>query len=171
MDKVRRRAESKEKYLGLLKPEQHYELRGMIEHEGESTSEGHYIAYARENGNWIVWNDEISRVTTWEEIRAKQAYILFWERKDDDGSNVKESEEVNVEVSPRKGTREEGRHDETKGTHQRKSSLKRRTKVNEMSNMEIDCQSTKRRREESENVLTIKMTKSEEKRPAQVGFQ
>ena len=50
---------------------QWYELKGVIEHIGKSTTEGHYIAYKSDEDKWTEWNDEFSRTITWEEVRNK----------------------------------------------------------------------------------------------------
>ena len=56
---------------GLVIDGQWYELKGVIEHIGNSTTEGHYIAYTRDEDKWTEWNDELSRTNTWEEVRNK----------------------------------------------------------------------------------------------------
>ena len=40
---------------------QWYELKGVIENIGKSTTEGHYIAYTRDEAIWTEWKDEFSR--------------------------------------------------------------------------------------------------------------
>ena len=72
---------------GLVSDEQRYELKGIIEHIGKYTNEGHYIAYTLEEDRWTEWNDEYSRRIKWEEVKNKQAYLLFWEGIDEENRN------------------------------------------------------------------------------------
>ena len=43
-------------------------------------------AYVREEKKWIEWDDETATPVSWETVAGKEAYILFWERKDEKGS-------------------------------------------------------------------------------------
>ena len=37
---------------------QNHKLIGAIEHTGNATNEGHYVAYVKDRDTWIEWNDE-----------------------------------------------------------------------------------------------------------------
>lgn len=59
---------------------QNYELVGFIEQMG-SISGGHYVAYVKNNGVWICYNDSSVNSITPEEAEenAKQAYLFFYQ--------------------------------------------------------------------------------------------
>ena len=48
---------------------QQYKLRGVIEHKGKTTKEGHYHAYVREGDKCTQRSDENSIDITWEEVQ------------------------------------------------------------------------------------------------------
>jgi ubiquitin C-terminal hydrolase len=65
---------------------QHYDLRGVVKHFGESGSSGHFIAYSRSavpsyNNQWYCFNDDtVVEVYDFNEIVEKgDTYILFYE--------------------------------------------------------------------------------------------
>jgi len=54
-------------------------LYGLIEHEG-SFAGGHYVAYVRLGTSWYRMSDsQVSEVRE-DELRTKQAFMLFYER-------------------------------------------------------------------------------------------
>ena len=67
---------------GMLSENETYILRGVIEHIGKSTKEGHYNAYVRTGKEWVEFSDERSSKASWEEVKNKQAYVLIWEKID-----------------------------------------------------------------------------------------
>ena len=54
-------------------------LYGVVEHQG-NFSGGHYIAYVRIGDCWYRMNDSIVTCVREEEVLAKQAFLLFYER-------------------------------------------------------------------------------------------
>jgi ubiquitin C-terminal hydrolase len=58
-----------------------YHLRGVVEHQGASAGDGHYVAYVRACDNrWYHCNDSVSpRVVSFSEVRAAEAYVLVYE--------------------------------------------------------------------------------------------
>jgi ubiquitin carboxyl-terminal hydrolase 16/45 len=66
---------------------QRYRLFGVVLHSG-SLFGGHYTAYVRpfkERPNeWVYCSDSHTRLVTWEEVKRCQAYVLFYERIQDD---------------------------------------------------------------------------------------
>ena len=52
-------------------------------HEGSTPRKGHYVAYVREGNQWTKWDDENSKPVLWNEVEKQQAYILLWERVED----------------------------------------------------------------------------------------
>ena len=72
-------------------PERHYKLKSMIVHSG-SAARGHYTAVKRcyepgydnsgnltKKGEWILCNDQKTLAHRQDEVRAKNAYMLFYE--------------------------------------------------------------------------------------------
>lgn len=57
-----------------------YELYGIVDHSG-SISGGHYIAFAKFDENWYVFNDSDFRVTRVENVLNSDPYILFYRKK------------------------------------------------------------------------------------------
>ena len=70
-----------------------YKLKAVIEHKGETATSGHYVAYVREGNQWTEWNDEIGRSVTWATVVKSEAYVLFWERTEEEGAQMWEGEE------------------------------------------------------------------------------
>ena len=150
---------------GSNKREQRYELKSVIEHIGKSTSEGHYIAYTWDQDCWTEWNDEISRIISWEEVKNKQAYLLFWERIDDGANYNCESKDVQNEIAFRET------EVENKGAGKKWNSnpIKKTVQTVEPQEegafkMDVDGQSNKRRREEDENLMGEEANRRMEKR-------
>ena len=56
-----------------------YQLKGVIEHRGESGNNGHYVAYVRDGNQWTELDDDTVIPTTWKAVSQLEAYILIWE--------------------------------------------------------------------------------------------
>lgn len=54
-----------------------YELSGVINHQGTQNA-GHYYAYAKVNGEWFLFNDDITKKVGEETVVNKDAYILLY---------------------------------------------------------------------------------------------
>ena len=148
----------------LISEEQSYELKGVIEHTGKSTSEGHYIAYTREEDCWIEWNDEISRIVACEEVKKKQAYLFFWERKDDGPNNNGGSKDDKNEVAFRERVME-NKVDEKKWKSKLIKEIEQTAKREEDGVLKMDVeQSNKRRREKDENMMGEEKSRRKETR-------
>ena len=59
-----------------------YSLYGIVCHSGTLHS-GHYIAYCRcgSEGEWQCFDDAMTHAVSWEHVRAKEAYILFYKEE------------------------------------------------------------------------------------------
>jgi ubiquitin carboxyl-terminal hydrolase 5/13 len=57
-----------------------YSLLGFISHRGPSAHCGHYVAYVKKNGNWVLFND--NKVVSVPDISAHlgEAYIYVYTR-------------------------------------------------------------------------------------------
>ncbi|GKY98367.1 hypothetical protein MPSEU_000794300 [Mayamaea pseudoterrestris] len=57
-----------------------FQLQALIEHHGGAFS-GHYISYRRHpvDKSWFRISDDAVRAVSWEQVRATQAYMLFYE--------------------------------------------------------------------------------------------
>ena len=59
-----------------------YELIGVISHLGESSMEGHFIAYCKHfDGNWYLFNDSIVKQVAGDGMYSVIPYILFYKNK------------------------------------------------------------------------------------------
>ena len=85
-----------------------YQLKGVIEHRGENAGNGHYATYALDGNQWFEWNDELGKPVTWETVEKAEAYILFWERKYEEGVQTYEEYEW-IEEDEIEGEGEEGK--------------------------------------------------------------
>ena len=70
-----------------------YQLKAVIEHRSVSAGNGHYATYALDGNQWFEWNDEVGKPVTWETVQKAEAYILFWERKYEEGAQLYEEYE------------------------------------------------------------------------------
>jgi ubiquitin C-terminal hydrolase len=61
-----------------------YQLFGIIEHFG-SLNSGHYTThcYHSGKGKWYFFNDSSVKESTIQEVHSRNAYILFYERKEE----------------------------------------------------------------------------------------
>ena len=66
--------------IGPDKDNSIYELYGVILHKSLSNDGGHYISFCKNNGRWIVYNDDIFELC--KNFIDKDAYLLFYERKE-----------------------------------------------------------------------------------------
>ena len=56
-----------------------YQLKGVIEHRGETAENGHYVAYVRKGNQWMELDDDKAKPISWNVVAKLEAYILFWE--------------------------------------------------------------------------------------------
>ena len=60
-----------------------YELIGVISHLGESSMEGHFIAFCKHfNDTWHLFNDGFVNSVSQNDIYRGTPYILFYQNKD-----------------------------------------------------------------------------------------
>lgn len=74
----------------MAKEPHKYRLYGLIHHRGTINS-GHYVAYARNrnDGNWYLFNDELCKQVTPQEVEGAKPYVLFYEKIEADESDKK----------------------------------------------------------------------------------
>ena len=58
-----------------------YELVGFVQHLGRTAHSGHYVAYTKQDGEWILFNDE-KAVKVAGRPPFEHAYLLMWHRVD-----------------------------------------------------------------------------------------
>ena len=92
-----------------------YQLKAVIEHRSVSAGNGHYATYALDGNQWFEWNDELGKPVTWETVQKAEAYILFWERKYEEGAQLHEENERVEEEDETEGEGEEGKTTANKG--------------------------------------------------------
>ena len=85
-----------------------YQLKAVTEHRSQSAGNGHYATYALDGNQWYEWNDEVGKPVTWETVQKAEAYILFWERKFEEGAQVYEEWERSEVEDVTEGEGEEG---------------------------------------------------------------
>lgn len=54
-----------------------YDLLSVVVHKGEINS-GHYISYARKDGQWFQFDDNVVTLASEKQVLAAQAYMLFY---------------------------------------------------------------------------------------------
>ena len=59
-----------------------YILKGVIVHNGNDAESGHYIAYVLHGDEWLSCSDNNVTKVQWATVKAKQAYVLFYEQDD-----------------------------------------------------------------------------------------
>ena len=57
-----------------------YRITGVIVHEGPNISEGHYYSYFIAEDKWIEANDRIIQEVSWDTVRSRNVYLLFYVR-------------------------------------------------------------------------------------------
>ena len=59
-----------------------YRLYGVVEHQGDTTKGGHYVAFVRsdEHNCWHRFNDSVVTRVDEESALKAQAFLLFYER-------------------------------------------------------------------------------------------
>ena len=58
----------------------HCRLAGLIVHSGSAT-EGHYVAYINQNGQWRLYGDaRVQKVAPAAEQEAERAYLYFYSK-------------------------------------------------------------------------------------------
>ena len=71
------------RYIVNTTSPKNYNLIGVISHLGESSMEGHFIAYCKHfDGNWSLFNDGLVRGVSNNDIYKGTPYILFYQNKD-----------------------------------------------------------------------------------------
>jgi len=55
-----------------------YELKGFISHKGTSVHCGHYVAHVKQDGRWVLYNDE--KVVQAVKPPVEEAYIYIFEK-------------------------------------------------------------------------------------------
>ncbi len=58
-----------------------YEFAAVVEHIGATMKSGHYVTYLQSE-NFKCCNDNVITDTTWENVEARQAYLLMYVRAD-----------------------------------------------------------------------------------------
>lgn len=71
-----------ESILGAEPSGSTYDLKAIICHKGTTPHTGHYVAFIKVDGQWILFNDEkvVRSGTNFDEIK-KNAYIYFFQKK------------------------------------------------------------------------------------------
>ena len=62
-------------------------MKAVISHIGKTISGGHYTATTRFDADEDIWfccNDDMWEPFTWKQVSDQQAYVLFYEKEDDD---------------------------------------------------------------------------------------
>ena len=62
------------------KQRQFYRLTGVICHRGQSTSNGHYIAFVFAEDKWLKADDTTIKQVSYNTVKKKEAYLLFYMR-------------------------------------------------------------------------------------------
>lgn len=71
-----------------------YDLYAMVHHKGDVIAEGHFVCYVRsDTGQWYLMDDAVVIKADEAEVLSKEAYLLFYLRKD--GSHDKPKKETN----------------------------------------------------------------------------
>ncbi|AOW01823.1 YALI0B17072p [Yarrowia lipolytica CLIB122] len=65
--------------VGYTEKPHNYELTGIICHKGTSVHAGHYVAYVKKDGKWILFNDEKVVSSSVEDMK-KLAYVYVFQR-------------------------------------------------------------------------------------------
>jgi ubiquitin carboxyl-terminal hydrolase 4/11/15 len=67
-----------------------YRLMGIIKHLGSTIAAGHYgaVVLNRFNDKWYAFNDHICHEATHDDVHSRSAYLLFYERQEDDDSKT-----------------------------------------------------------------------------------
>ena len=60
-----------------------YELVGVVNHHGQGMNKGHYTSFCRDadRNTWLFYNDKEVGVASPDDVRASQAFLLFYERR------------------------------------------------------------------------------------------
>jgi ubiquitin C-terminal hydrolase len=59
----------------------HYNLTSIVSHSGSTPFVGHYIAYARNEEKWFLFNDSSVTSVRESEVLEAEAFILLYERR------------------------------------------------------------------------------------------
>jgi len=74
-------SEISRKALKEPRPEQLYDLFGVVVHKGASIDQGHYISYVRRHAQWYSCDDTMIVAVSEDEVRASKAYMLCYIQK------------------------------------------------------------------------------------------
>lgn len=61
-----------------MKKRSKYELTGAIIHLGSNINSGHYVAYIKIDGKWVLFND--SKVAVVDKPVLEKGYLYFFKR-------------------------------------------------------------------------------------------
>ena len=72
-----------------------YNLYAIVVHLGRTKYAGHYVAYCKSpSGGWCVCDDESIRRCTIKDVQKQEAYMLFYQRSDEQNIVVKKQAKV-----------------------------------------------------------------------------
>ena len=74
-----------------------YELFAVAVHLGHSIELGHYVAFVKRNGMWFECNDESVYEVRERTALSRNAYLVFYRRKDGDGGDDDDEEQTEEE--------------------------------------------------------------------------
>ena len=93
-----------------------YDLVGVVKHIGSTIGSGHYIAFCKLDGKWHEFNDKIVRPVDAKDVVSKDAYVLFYEEKEEAAEVKEEEQEERGEAEKKKQKRENEDEDEEGAT-------------------------------------------------------
>jgi len=84
-------------YVELNSENNIYELSGIVSHLGESSMEGHFIAFCKHNidGKWRCYNDSIVTECNKDYLNKGIPYILFYKKKNIENNEAKDNKKEN----------------------------------------------------------------------------
>ena len=65
-----------------------YSLRAIVSHIGIHATSGHYVSFIQNNSKWYMFNDTIVKEVSAVEVLDQQAYIMFYERRNQHATEV-----------------------------------------------------------------------------------
>ena len=86
-------------YVELKNDNNVYELSGIVSHFGESSMEGHFIAFCKHNidGKWRCYNDSIVTESNKDYLNKGTPYILFYKKMNIENNQIKDNKKENQE--------------------------------------------------------------------------
>ena len=84
-------------YVELKSGNNIYELTGIVSHLGESSMEGHFIAFCKHNidGKWRCYNDSFVTESNKDYLNKGTPYILFYKKMNIENDQAKGNEQEN----------------------------------------------------------------------------